>query len=204
MAVTKIDPAISSVLFKPVLIRAGVSLIFAAVAFIIQEPSHAVTSFGVAIYLMLSGTALWEYLRREPVPEAMRSPLSMACAAWCLGAIVVVGVHLFEAPMWATAVAVGAAYLVGGVAELVAGVRHRKDFIPARDQILAGGVNTLAGLGLIIWSTTFNDHQVMGLTGTVAFIITVITAVAGIGFWLDARAAAKAGHTEAKKQTGLR
>lgn len=204
MAVTKIDPAISSVLFKPVLIRAGVSLIFGAVALIIQDPSHAVTSYAVAIYLVFSGTALWEYLRREPVPEAMRSPLSMACAAWCLGAIVVVGLHLFEAPMWATAIAVGAAFLLGGVAELVAGLRHRKAFVPARDQILAGAVNTLAGLGLVIWSTSINDHQVLGLTGSVAFVITVITAVAGVGFWLDARAAAKAGNAEAKKQTGLR
>lgn len=204
MAVTKIDPEISSVLFKPVLIRAGVSLIFGVVALIIQEPSHAVTSYGVALYLLLSGTAMWEYLRRDPVPEAMRSPLSMACAAWCLGAFIVVGLHLFEAPMWTTAIAVGAAYLAGGLAELVAGLRHRRAFAPSRDQILTGAVNTLAGLGLAIWSTRVDDHQVMGLTGTVAFIITVITAVAGVGFWLDARAAAKSGHAEAKKQTGLR
>lgn len=192
VAVEKIDPEVSSVIFKPVLIRAGISLIFAVVALIIQQPSPALVNWGLAVYLLFAGTAMWEYLRRDPVPEAMRSPLSMAAAAWCLGAFGLVGAELFETEVWVTALIAGAAYLLGGVAELVAGLKHRAEFIPARDQLITGAVNLLAGAGLLIWMASFTVHQVMGLTGSVAFVITVITAVSGVGFWLDVRKARQA------------
>ena len=79
---------ISSVVFKPILIRAVVALAFGLTTVFVAEPGLTWMKVMFALYLAFSGSAMWEYLRRDPVPVAMRSPLSLAAAAWMLGVIV--------------------------------------------------------------------------------------------------------------------
>ena len=79
---------ISSVVFKPILIRAVVALAFGLTTVFVAEPGLTWMKVMFALYLVFSGSAMWEYLRRDPVPVAMRSPLSLAAAAWMLGVIV--------------------------------------------------------------------------------------------------------------------
>ena len=91
---------ISSVVFKPILIRAVVALAFGLTTVFVAAPGLTWMKVSLALYLAFSGSAMWEYLRREPVPVAMRSPLSMAAAAWMLGVIVLLflGHHRATAP----------------------------------------------------------------------------------------------------------
>ena len=90
----KIDPDTTAVMYRPVLIRAGIALIFGIATFFIQEPTDAVVNYGTAIFFLFSGSAMWEYLRRDPVPVGMRSPLSLIAAVWMLAALTLVGVQL--------------------------------------------------------------------------------------------------------------
>lgn len=113
---------ISSVVFKPILIRAVVALAFGLTTVFVAEPGLTWMKVMFALYLAFSGSAMWEYLRRDPVPVAMRSPLSLAAAAWMLGVIVL----LFLGSPAAVGVAAGAALVLGGVAELVAWARHHE------------------------------------------------------------------------------
>src|SRR5690625_7713804 len=105
----KIDPDITAVMYRPVLIRAGIALIFGIATFLIQNPTDAVVNYGTAIFFLFSGSAMWEYLRRDPVPVAMRSPLSLIAAVWMLAALTLVGVQLFGAAETATWVKIGRA-----------------------------------------------------------------------------------------------
>ncbi|PNL18815.1 hypothetical protein CEQ11_000580 [Micrococcus sp. FDAARGOS_333] len=173
-------------MFKPVLIRAGVALIFGLTTVFVQQPGTMWMKIALALYLVFSGSAMWEYLRREPVPEAMRSPLSMAAAAWMLGTIVL---FFFSSPQ-GVGLTVATALLLGGIAELVAWFRHRRDFAPARDQLITGAVGVGSGIGLFFGSG-LNQHSQLGIVGGGALILGVMLAVSGVGMFLDVRKAAK-------------
>lgn len=159
---------ISSVVFKPILIRAVVALAFGLTTVFVAEPGLTWMKVMFALYLAFSGSAMWEYLRRDPVPVAMRSPLSLAAAAWMLGVIVL----LFLGSPAAVGVAAGAALVLGGVAELVAWARHRREFIPARDQLWTGLVGLLSGGGVVVAALQgFGPHALLGIAGGGAILI---------------------------------
>lgn len=192
MSAVKPDPEIATEMFKPVLIRAGIALIFGVVSLVAQEPGTGMVNYGIAIYLVFSGSAMWEYLRRECVPEKLRSPLSMAAAVWMMGAICLVGVQLFDASVMASGIVTAVVFGLGGIAEIVAWAKYRKSFVPAKDLIGTGAVGVVTGLGLaatMISRGEITTHQVLGTTGTLAYVIAVVCAVSGIGFYLDARKA---------------
>lgn len=175
---------ISSVVFKPILIRAVVALAFGLTTVFVAEPGLTWMKVMFALYLAFSGSAMWEYLRRDPVPVAMRSPLSLAAAAWMLGVIVL----LFLGSPAAVGVAAGAALVLGGVAELVAWARHRREFIPARDQLWTGLVGLLSGGGVVVAALQgFGPHALLGIAGGGAILIGVLLMVSGLGFHPEVR-----------------
>jgi uncharacterized membrane protein HdeD (DUF308 family) len=183
-----IDPDTTAVIYRPILIRAGIALIFGIATFFIQEPSAAVVNYGTAIFFLFSGSAMWEYLRRDPVPEKMRSPLSMIAAIWMLAALTLVGVQLGELSATVTWVTIAAALGLSGIAELWAST-WRKNFPPARDHLIAGIaaiVVTVLFIGMDL-----DYHRIFGITGTYALIVGVLFAITGIGYWLDTRKAVK-------------
>lgn len=183
-----IDPDTTAVIYRPILIRAGIALIFGIATFFIQEPSAAVVNYGTAIFFLFSGSAMWEYLRRDPVPEKMRSPLSMIAAIWMLAALTLVGVQLGELSATVTWVTSAAALGLSGIAELWA-YTWRKNFPPARDHLIAGIaaiVVTVLFIGMDL-----DYHRIFGITGTYALIVGVLFAITGIGYWLDTRKAVK-------------
>ena len=123
MTTQKTPLAISSEVFKPILIRAGVALFFGLSTVFVQNPGLTWMKVAFALFLVFSGSALWEYLRRDCVPEAMRSPLSLAAAAWMLGTVLL---FFFGTP-GGVGLTVTAALILGGVAELVAAGAVRKN-----------------------------------------------------------------------------
>lgn len=176
--------AVSSEVFKPILIRAVVALIFGLTTVFVAEPGLLWMKVALALYLVFSGSAMWEYLRRDPVPEAMRAPLSMAAAAWMLG----VAVLLFLGSPAAVGAAAAVALVAGGAAELTAWARHRQEFIPARDQLWTGLVGLGSGLGLALGALQGLDpHGQLGIVGGGALIVGVLLAVSGLGFHHEVR-----------------
>ncbi|MCG7422259.1 MULTISPECIES: hypothetical protein [Micrococcus] len=175
---------ISSEVFKPVLIRAGVALIFGLTTVFVQNPGLTWMKVAFALYLVFSGSALWEYLRRDPVPVGMRSPLSLAAAAWMLGTVVLV---IMGSPA-AVGIVVGLALLAGGAAELTAWARFRREFIPARDQLWTGLVGALSGLGVLVGAVQgFGPHALLGIAGGGAIIVGVLMLISGLGFHHEVR-----------------
>ncbi|MCR8675119.1 hypothetical protein NWP10_04755 [Micrococcus sp. HG099] len=184
MATVQTPLEISSVVFKPILIRAVVALAFGLTTVFVAAPGLTWMKVSLALYLAFSGSAMWEYLRREPVPVAMRSPLSMAAAAWMLGVIVL----LFLDTPASVGLAAAAALVLGGAAELVAWARHRREFIPARDQLWTGLVGLLSGLGVAFGALQgFGPHALLGIAGGGAIIIGVLLLVSGLGFHHEVR-----------------
>lgn len=178
----------SAVIYRPILIRAGIAVIFGIATFFIQEPTDAVVNYGTAIFFLFSGSAMWEYLRRDPVPEKMRSPLSMVAAIWMLAALTLVGVQLGDLPGTVTWVIIAAALGLSGIAELWAAT-WRKSFAPARDHLIAGIAAIIVTVLFI--GMEMDYHRIFGITGTYALIVGVLFAITGTGFWLDTRKAVK-------------
>lgn len=183
----KIPPDTIAVMYRPILIRAAIAALFGLATIIIQEPNDAVVNYGSAIFLVLSGSSMWEYLRRDPVPEAMRSPLSLIAAVWMLAALTLIGVQLGELSVTVTWITLAAGLGIAGVAELWA-FSWRKAFAPARDHLIAGIVGIVTA-GLYIFIQDLDYHRIFGIAGTYALIIAVLFGISGIGYWLDTRKA---------------
>ena len=175
-------------MYKPVLIRAGIALIFGIATFFIQDPTAAVVNYGTAIFFLFSGSAMWEYLRRDPVPEKLRSPLSMIAAIWLLAALTLVGIQLGGLSGTVTWVTIAAALGLSGLAELWA-FTWRKTFTPARDHLIAG-ITAVVVTALFI-GMDLDYHRIFGITGTYALIVGVFFGITGTGYWLDTRKAVK-------------
>ena len=183
-----IDPDTTAVMYKPVLIRAGIALIFGITTFFIQDPTDAVVNYGTAIFLLFSGSAMWEYLRRDPVPEKMRSPLSMIAAIWMLAALTLVGIQLGGLSGTFTWITIAAGLGLSGIAELWA-FTWRKTFAPARDHLIAGIAALVVTVLFIVMEMDY--HRIFGITGTYALIVGVLFGITGTGYWLDTRKAVK-------------
>jgi hypothetical protein len=176
----------AAIMWKPILIRALIAAIFGLTTVFLQEPGLGVLKYGLAAYFVFSGSGLWEYLRRDPVPEAMRGPLSIAAAVFMLGAIAL----LFAGSELVAGIIAAAALIAAGIAELVAWARYRKSFVPARDQLYTGGIGVLSGIGLLLF-LNLDAHGLLGIVGGGAIIIAVVLAISGFGFRHDAGPAAR-------------
>lgn len=184
MTTQKTPLVISSEVFKPILIRAGVALFFGLSTVFVQNPGLTWMKVAFALFLVFSGSALWEYLRRDCVPEAMRSPLSLAAAAWMLGTVLL---FFFGTP-GGVGLTAAAALILGGVAELVAWARFRRAFLPARDQLWTGLVGVASGAALAVGAVQgLNPHGQLGIVGGGAIIIGVLLLISGLGFHHEVR-----------------
>lgn len=187
MSAVKAPIETAAIMWKPILIRALIAVIFGLTTVFLQEPGLGVLKYGLAAYFVFSGTGLWEYLRRDPVPEKMRGPLSIAAALLMVGAIAL----LFAGSVFVAGIIAAVALIGSGAAELVAWARHRKAFVPARDQLYTGLVGALSGAGLLLF-LNLDAHGLLGIVGGGAIIIAVVLAISGFGFRHDAGPAARA------------
>jgi hypothetical protein len=176
----------AAIIWKPILVRALIAAIFGLTTVFLQEPGLGVLKYGLAAYFVFSGSGLWEYLRRDPVPEAMRGPLSLAAAVFMVGAIAL----LFAGTPFIAGLIAAIALIGSGLAEVVAWARHRREFVPARDQLYTGTVGILSGIGLLVF-LRLDPHGMLGIVGGGAIIIAVLLAISGFGFRHDAGPAAR-------------
>lgn len=186
MPAAKAPVETAAIMWKPILIRALIAVIFGLTTVFVQEPGLGVLKYGLAAYFVFSGSGLWEYLRRDPVPERMRGPLSIAAALFMLGAIAL----LFAGSVFVAGIIAAVALIGSGAAELVAWAQYRKAFVPARDQLYTGLVGALSGVGLLLF-LHLDAHGLLGIVGGGAIIIAVVLAISGFGFRHEAGPAAR-------------
>ncbi|WP_413544314.1 hypothetical protein [Citricoccus nitrophenolicus] len=187
MSAAKAPVETAATIWKPILVRALIAVIFGLTTVFLQEPGLGVLKYGLAAYFVFTGSGLWEYLRRDPVPERMRGPLSIAAAVLMLGAIAL----LFAGSVFVAGIIAAVALIGSGAAELVAWAGHRRAFVPARDQLYTGLVGALSGVGLLLF-LHLDPHGLLGIVGGGAIIIAVVLAISGFGFRHDAGPAAQA------------
>ncbi|GAA1140241.1 hypothetical protein [Nesterenkonia lutea] len=182
MSVKKIPASTAEELIRPVWVRAVITAVFAVVAIFWQEETVTLLKISLAAFFVLGATAVWDYAKIESVPMALRGPLALGAAAWVLSGIAVLFVNTPAAAAVIAAVGFGAM----GVAELVGGLRTRREFIPAREQLTLGAVGVLTALGLAV-GLGLDPHGVLGIAGMGVVIMAVLLLISGAGLLHDAR-----------------
>ncbi len=160
----------ATALWKPVLLRAGVALVFGAVTVFWGSPSVHVLAWATGLYLLATGGAAF---LAASIPAA---------------AAVVVGLAGVGALMTQSDEGVGVSALVGllvlGALELVKGFRRRGRHVLARDWIISGvvGIGTAVALPFFI---SLGAHALLGVAGGGAIISGVLWVLSGLSLRHD-------------------
>ena len=179
----RIPAPTAQALARPVWVRAVITAIFAVVTIFWQDETLTLFKVAVAGYFVLGASAVWDYAKDEDlVPAKVRGPLALGAAAWVLSGVAAV----FVGTTTAAAVVAAIGFVTMGAAELVAGIRGRGEFVPARDQVLLGAVGTATGLGLLI-GMQLDVHGILGIAGMGVIIMAVLLMISGAGMVHDAR-----------------
>lgn len=163
-------------LWKPVLIRAAVALVFGLVTIFWGSPSVQVLAWAVGLYLLATAGALW-------MSRALPAAVPVVIAIGGVGALVTQS----DAGVALSAVL---ALLVLGVFELVHGFRKRDSL--ARDWLISGviAVGTAAALPFFI---SLGAHALLGVAGGGAILSGVLWMLSGLTLRHDARVGALPG-----------
>lgn len=174
----------SADLWKPVLTRASVALVFGAVTIFWAEPSVLVLGGAGGLYLVATGLALlWSVRKTGFRRDELPGRLLAAGPSIMTGA----GVALLFLPgdlMFGVFAAL--ALTVVGAAELYVGIRYRRHPL-GRDWAISGviGVGTAVALPFFI---SLGAHALLGVAGGGAIISGVLWMLAGLTLRYDARA----------------
>jgi uncharacterized membrane protein HdeD (DUF308 family) len=170
-------------LWKPVLVRAAVALVFGAVTVFWAAPSEAGMGWAGGLYLLATGVVMiWT------VPKTGFSPREGAGRILSAGGAALAGagaaVALIPSPLvFGTIAALGLG--VAGAAELFAGVFARGRSVLARDWIASGviGLGTAVALPFFIG---LGPHALLGVAGGGAIISGVLWMLSGLTLRHDA------------------
>ncbi|WGM20529.1 hypothetical protein QEH68_21350 [Paenarthrobacter sp. OM7] len=158
-------------LWKPVLIRATVALLFGAVTIFWASPSVHVLAWAVGLYLLATAGAVW---MSRALPVAV--PAVMALGG--IGALVTQS----DAGVALSAML---ALLVLGLLEVVHGIRKRDSL--ARDWLVSGVISVGTAV-LLPFFTSLGAHALLGVTGGGAIISGVLWILSGLTLRHDAKA----------------
>jgi uncharacterized membrane protein HdeD (DUF308 family) len=171
-------------LWKPVLVRAAVALVFGAVTVFWAAPSEAGMGWAGGMYLLATGVVLiWTVTKSGYRPRERAGRILSAGGAVLAGAGAAVAM-IPGSLVFGTIAAIGLG--VAGVAELLAGVPGRGRSVLARDWIASGVI----GLGTAIALPFFiglGAHALLGVAGGGAIISGVLWMLSGLTLRHDAR-----------------
>lgn len=177
-------PVPSADLWKPVLTRAGVALVFGAVTIFWTQPSVLVLGWAGGLYLVATGLALLWSVRKTGFGRVeLPGRLFAAGPSVMIGA----GVALLFLPEdWMFGVFAALALTVVAAVELYAGLRYRRHAL-GRDWAISGviGLGTAIALPFFI---SLGAHALLGVAGGGAIISGVLWILAGLTLRYDARA----------------
>ena len=171
-------------LWKPVLVRAAVALVFGAVTVFWAAPSVTGMGWAGGLYLLASGVVLIWSVKKTGLPHGTGTAKALAAA----GAVLTgTGAAVGLIPGSLVFGIVGALGLgLAGAAELYLGLATRRRSVLARDWIASGviGLGTAAVLPFFI---ELGPHALLGVAGGGAIISGVLWTLAGLTLRHDAR-----------------
>jgi hypothetical protein len=171
-------------LWKPVLVRAAVALVFGALTVFWGAPSVAGMGWAGGAYLLATGVVLvWSVKKAGFRTGATTGKILSAAGAVLTGTGAAVAL-ISGGLVFGTIAAVGLG--LAGVAELYLGITGRSRSALARDWIASGviGLGTAAALPFF---TGLGAHALLGVAGGGAIISGVLWALAGLTLRHDAQ-----------------
>ncbi|MET3810503.1 hypothetical protein [Arthrobacter sp. UYEF3] len=171
-------------LWRPVLVRAGVALVFGAVTVFWAAPPAAGMGWAGGLYLLVTGVVLVWSVKKTGLPHGERSAKILAAAGAVLAGTGVAVALLTGSLVFGTLGALGLG--LGGAAELYLGVAARRRSVLARDWVTSGAI----GLGTAVALPFFIDlgpHALLGVAGGGAIISGVLWTLAGLTLRHDGR-----------------
>ena len=187
------DPKASTALpaapdvWKPVLLRAAVALVFGAVTVFWAAPSVAGMGWTGGLYLLATGLVLLWSVKKTGLAHGGRTAKVLAAAGAVLtgtgAAVALLAGNLVFGVIGALGLG------LAGAAEFYLGLAARRRSVLARDWIASGviGLGTAAALPFFI---DLGPHALLGVAGGGAIICGVLWTLAGLTLRHDARGAA--------------
>lgn len=181
---------LARVLAKPTLYRGVVAILFALVGiFYVQGTPAVALSLSLGLWMLLTALFMWPVARLAGLPSAMRTGVTGAVLAWAVAGVAA----LFLRDPAGLAVMGAFGLGLGGLCELIPGIKHRVIGRPTRDMIISGGIGVLGAI-ILVWVALGmgNKIDIHSIFGTLAMIVALLGAhliIAGLGYRHDAREA---------------
>ena len=186
---------LARVLWKPTLYRGIVAILFALIGiFFGAQATPLGLAAALAAWLLLSALFMWPVTRLAGLPPVVRTGITSATLVW---AVAGVGAAILRDPV-ALAVMAILALAIGGVSELIPGLRERAYGRPMKDMVISGGVSLLGAAilaAVVIGMSNAKGVDVHGVYGTLSMIVALLgvhLVIAGLGYRHDAAAATSA------------
>lgn len=175
--------------WKPVLLRALVCLVFGAVTVFWAKPSEAGTGVAVGLYFLATAAAQVMLLRQLRFPKTNKSFIALALPA---GIMTAYGLSfLINSRVEFIAFNAAAALFLLGLGEAYLGIRYRRRHLLAQDWLTAGvvGIGTAA---VVPFFTALGPHALLGVVGGGAIITGALLLLAALTIRFDAAKPAQA------------
>ncbi|WP_281449962.1 hypothetical protein [Paenarthrobacter nitroguajacolicus] len=161
-------------LWKPVLIRATVAVVFGLVTIFWSAPSVQVLAWAVGLYLLGTAAAVWQ---SRALPVAVPAVVALGG----IGALVTQSDE-------GVALSALLALLVLGLLEFMHGLRKRDSL--ARDWLVSGVISVGTAIALPFF-TSLGAHALLGVAGGGAILSGVLWMLSGLSLRHDARTGAQ-------------
>lgn len=184
MPVTSVDVVTAKELLRPAWVRAVVTTLFALFTTFSTEETMTLARIALAAFFILGATAVWDYVKVESVPAAMRTSVSLGAAAWIISGIAAI----FAGSTTALAVIAGVGFLAMGLAEFIGAIKVRAQFVPARDHLILGVVGAGTGVGLFL-GAGLDPHGILGISGMGVVVMAVLLLISAAGLTHEAKKA---------------
>lgn len=176
-------------MWKPVLLRALVCLVFGAVTVFWAKPSEAGTGVAAGLYFLATACAQVMLLRQLRFPKTDRAFIALALPAGIMAAY---GLSfLINSRLEFIGFNAAAALFLLGLGEVYLGIKYRRRHVLARDWLTAGvvGIGTAAVLPFF---TALGPHALLGVVGGGAIITGALLLLAALTIRFDAAKPAQA------------
>ncbi|WP_434616292.1 hypothetical protein [Arthrobacter sp. A5] len=177
------SPAQPASLWKPVLLRALVGLVFGAVTVFWAAPNTAGMGLAIGVYFLASAASLSWLLQHLRLAKTNKNFIALALPAGVLAAC---GFILFFHASNSFVAWIGAAGLfVLGLGELYLGIKYRGRHLLARDWLTAG----IVGIGTAVvlpFFTELGPHALLGVAGGGSIVTGALLLLAGLTIRFDA------------------
>ena len=178
----KVEPALAAAVWKPLILRGAVALIFGLITVFWTTPQLAVACYLLTAVMVVSGKALYDFGSVDGAPADMHRTLGIAALLYILVGLSVALLQSEFTFAWMG----GGGLAVVGLLEVIAWSQARKTYIPARELLIPGAVTALTGIAMMI-GNHLDLHGLLGIAGGGHIIVAVFMIIAGVSYRFDAK-----------------